>query len=165
MNKIKFFSLTLIFVLFIPTNVFAICPACTVAAGVGVGLSRWLGIDDIISGIWIGGVTLSSALWLFIWLKKKISFKFMKILILGLFYLAVILPLYFSNIMGNPYNTIFGIDSLFAGIVFGSLIFYGGIELHNLIKRRNNNQIYFPFQKVIIPVLFLILGSVVFQVL
>ena len=32
----------------------AICPVCTVAVGAGIGLSRWLGIDDSITGLWIG---------------------------------------------------------------------------------------------------------------
>ena len=28
------------------TKALAICPVCTVAVGAGIGLSRWLGIDD-----------------------------------------------------------------------------------------------------------------------
>jgi len=35
----------------IPNFVFAQCPVCTVAIGVGVGLCRYLGIDDLITGI------------------------------------------------------------------------------------------------------------------
>lgn len=37
----------------------AICPVCTVAVGTDVGLCRWLGIDDVLSGIWIGGLIIS----------------------------------------------------------------------------------------------------------
>lgn len=32
----------------------AVCPVCTVAVGTGVGLSRWLGVDDTITGLWLG---------------------------------------------------------------------------------------------------------------
>ncbi len=31
------------------------CPVCSISIGVGVGLCRYLGIDDLISGVWIGG--------------------------------------------------------------------------------------------------------------
>ena len=55
----------------------AVCPLCTIAVAGGVGFSRWIGIDDTISGLWIGALTLSMALWNINWFdKKKIHFKF-----------------------------------------------------------------------------------------
>jgi len=35
------------------------CPVCTIAVTAGVGLSRWLGVDDLISGLWVGGLLVS----------------------------------------------------------------------------------------------------------
>jgi hypothetical protein len=35
----------------VPNFVLAQCPVCTVAIGVGVGLCRYLGIDDLITGL------------------------------------------------------------------------------------------------------------------
>jgi len=47
-KKIIFSILAAIFANFlISTKVYAICPVCTVAVAGGVGLSRWLGIDDL----------------------------------------------------------------------------------------------------------------------
>lgn len=53
------------------SKAYAICPLCTVAVGAGVGVSRSLGIDDVIVGLWIGGLLVSSSMWLFEWLKGK----------------------------------------------------------------------------------------------
>ena len=61
----------------------AFCPVCTVAVGAGLGLARWLRIDDTISGLWIGGLTISMIMWTLSWLaKKNINFKGKKIIAL-----------------------------------------------------------------------------------
>jgi hypothetical protein len=36
-----------------------VCPVCTIAVAGGVGLCRYLGIDDLISGAWIGALLFS----------------------------------------------------------------------------------------------------------
>jgi len=74
------FILLFSFLIFDQTRAF--CPVCTVAVGAGVGLCRYLGIDDLISGAWIGGLLMSLTLWTIEWLnKKKIKFLFRKILV------------------------------------------------------------------------------------
>ncbi len=47
------------------------CPVCTIAVGAGIGLSRWLGVDDLISGLWIGGLIVSLIGMTILWLNKK----------------------------------------------------------------------------------------------
>jgi len=54
-----------------PTPARAVCPICTVAVGAGLGISRWIGIDDSVTGVWVGGLILSSGLWMADWVKKK----------------------------------------------------------------------------------------------
>ena len=49
----------LIFSLVIAADVLAICPLCTFAVGAGIGLTQYLGIDDVITGLWIGGFIVS----------------------------------------------------------------------------------------------------------
>ena len=49
----------------------AVCPVCTVAVGAGVGISRLIGIDDSITGVWIGGLIISSGLWMGDFIRKK----------------------------------------------------------------------------------------------
>ena len=61
----------LIILLFLPFCAWAACPVCSVAVAGGVGFSRWLGIDDTISGIWLRGLIVSLSFWFLSWLDKK----------------------------------------------------------------------------------------------
>lgn len=148
-----------------PSIALAICPVCTVAVAGGVELSRWLCVDDTISGIWVGALILSSALWFLSWLDSKdIKFKFRRILVLGLFYSIVILPLYWTELISFSCNLFFGTDKLLLGIISGSIVFSVGFEFHKLLKKKNNNKVYFSYQKVVIPLLFLIISSMIFYI-
>ena len=112
-----------------PAN--AVCPVCTVAVGVGLGFSRWLGIDDLISGVWIGGLIVSLIIWSLNWLnKKQIKFKLSWLAISILFYGLTIIPLYFSGIIGHPMNKFYGIDKILFGAIFGSLVFLLSFSTH-----------------------------------
>lgn len=144
----------------------AVCPVCTIAIAGGVGLSRWLGIDDAVSGIWIGGLIISSAIWFLNWLdKKQIKFKFRWLVVVALFYLVVILPLYWAGIMGHPYNKFCGMDKLLLGIIGGSLVFLIGNWFSDFLKKKNQGKAFFPFQKVVVPISFLIILSMIFYYL
>jgi hypothetical protein len=141
----------------------AVCPICTIAVGAGVGLCRYLGINDAISGTWIGGLIISLIAWTIDWLNKKnIRFLFRKILVAIFYYAIIIIPLYSWNIMGHPQNKLFGIDKLLVGIIAGSIVFILSILFNDFLKRKNQGKAYFPFQKVVIPFLFLFITSLIF---
>lgn len=141
-----------------------ICPVCTIAVASGVELSRWLGVDDTISGIWIGGLVISVSLWLITWLKKKnINFRWLSALILVLFYATTLLSLFLMKMIWvENCQKIWGYDKLLVGIVFGSLSFIIGHGLNLFLKKANQGKVYFPFQKVVLPILFLVVLNVVF---
>lgn len=138
--------------------VHAVCPVCTLAVGAGLGLSRWLGIDDVISGIWIGGLILSSSLWLIDWISKKypklkaVGYQLSAIV---LTYSLVILPLYF---------TLPGIGKLIGGITIGSLTFLFGVWLDKKVRKIKDKQL-FNYQKVVFPVGFLAIISLAFYLI
>lgn len=164
MKKTFFFLLS--FFLTFPLAVKAFCPICTVAVGAGLGLSRWLGIDDTISGLWVGGLTVSLIGWTISWLNsKKIKFKGRKILITILFYGLIVAPLFWTGIMGHPFNKMWGIDKLLLGIIVGSVFFLLAGWLHSGLKRKNNNKSFFPFQRVVLPVGILAILSFIFYFL
>lgn len=141
----------------------AVCPVCTLAVGAGVGFSRWLGIDDVITGIWIGALIVSIAIWTVNWMdKKNYRFKGRKILITLGYYLIIIIPLYWKGIMGHYFNKILGIDKLLFGIIAGSLIFLGSAWWYEKMKKENGGKPYFPLQKVAMPVGFLAIFSAIF---
>lgn len=149
------------FLLFLSfSKALAVCPICTVAVGAGVGFSRWLGIDDIISGLWIGGLTVSLVSWTIDWLnKKKISFPFYKIIIILGYYFLIVFPLYWFGIIGHPLNLFWGMDRLLWGIILGSGIFLLAVLGYNYLKKKNAGKSFFPFQKVVMPVGALLLAS------
>jgi hypothetical protein len=140
----------------------AVCPVCVVAIGAGVGLCRWLGVDDTISGLWIGGLTVAMIIWTIIWLhKRNWRFSFDAAAISLIYYLLIIWPLYSMNIMGHPLNKIFGMDKLLFGIISGSILFLFCHRLNIFLKKKNQGKVYFPYQKVVIPFLFLIIVSAI----
>ncbi len=153
-----FFFLALIFA--VPAK--AVCPICTVAVAGGLGISRWLGIDDSIMGVWIGGLILSSGFWMADWVSKK-SWKipYPKMLSILIMILFVIPPLYWSKIMGVAGNTLWRIDKILLGTIVGSGLFYVGMKLDQWLRTTNEGKVYIYYQKVIAPVLMLTLGSFV----
>lgn len=160
-KKFLFFSLSVLF--FSARTALAVCPVCTVAVFAGVGFSRWLGIDDTITGIWIGGLIVSAIIWTISWFNKKnIHFKGRKILTAAFYYLIVIWPLYHYDFIGHPSNKLCGYDKLMMGIVTGSVAFIGGVLLNEYLKKKNGDKVYFPFQKVVIPVGILVVLSTAF---
>ena len=149
--------------LFSPLSTLAVCPVCIVAVAGGLGISRWLGIDDVIFGIWVGGLIVSLIIWFVSWLNKKnIKFKFRQSLVAISFYLIVILPLYWTGLISYSCSQLWGFNKFLVGVFFGSLVFSLGVWIHNLLKEKNNNKVCFSFQKVIIPVSFLIIASIIF---
>jgi hypothetical protein len=149
----------------------AVCPVCALAVVGGVELSRWLGVDDTITGAWIGGLVISLSLWLVNWLKnKKINFRGLPAQAgltaasLVLFYATTLLSLYWMKMIWvENCQKLWGYDKLLVGIVFGSLAFVIGAGLNAYLKKSNLGKAYFPFQKVVLPVGFLIIVSLVFH--
>lgn len=160
------FVLGLVFCAFAARAAQAVCPVCTVAVGACIGLSRYLGVDDAITGLWIGGFIVSTTIWTINWLRgKNYVFSGYKILTTALYYLMIIVPLYFTGIIGHPFNKIWGIDKLVAGIILGSALFLLSAGANARLKKRNGGKVYFPFQKVVIPILALAIGSLIFYLL
>lgn len=142
------------------TSVKAQCQVCTIAVIGGVGLARWLKIDDSVTGLWVGGLLVSVSIWTINWLKdKKWNFIFMDFIIPVLYYASVIIPLYYYKIVGHPYNIMWGFDKLILGTAIGSIFFYAMHLRYLEIKKNNNNHAQFPYQKVVLPVSILILLS------
>lgn len=159
------FFISLFLSSFSTTN--AVCPVCTVAVAGGLGLSRYFGVDDTISGIWIGGLILSSSLWLIDWLGKRNYLKYIKnpkvllltkYLIIIFMYLLVLGPLAWKDIIGHPFNTVWGIDKLIVGTAAGTLAFWVSIWADNKIRKIKDKQL-FNYQKIVFPVFFLVIFS------
>ena len=163
-----FLFLFFVFIIVSIKSTFAICPICTIAVGAGVGFSRWLGIDDSITGLWIGGLVISLIMWTESWFdKKNIHFKLRTFVTTIVYYIIVVVPLYFMGIIqpinGNTFSIL--VDKLILGIIVGSAGFWFGAEWYLSIKKNNNGHANFPFQKVVMPIAPLIIFSIVFYFL
>lgn len=146
----------------IAKSALAVCPVCTIAVGAGLGLAEWLGIDDSISGLWIGALIVSISIWTINWLNgKNIKFKGRKILIFAAYYLIVVGPLWYKGKIGHPMNRLCGIDKLLFGIILGTILFSAGVIFHNYIRKRNGDISYFKGQKIVFGIVPLIIASIV----
>jgi hypothetical protein len=173
-NKILFFTppfLLFTFYFLLPRVAHAMCPVCTVAVIGGIELSRYLGVDDSITGLWVGGLTVSLIFWTIDWMNKNnYHFPFRKILTVIVYYALIVLPLYFLKIIhfNVPLSVSFcrcGIDKMSVGIASGSIVFLLGALLYGYLKKKNNGHAHFPFEKVVLPIAPLIILSFVFYYL
>lgn len=143
------------------------CPVCTVTVVAGLGISRLLGIDDIVSAIWIGAFILSFSFITIDWIKKKwpkINSKYYFYPTFVLMYVFVLVPLKLDHTIGILGNTIWGVDKIVLGIFIGSVGLLIGAWADKF-QRKKFAKIFFPFQKVVFPVVCLILSSVVFYLI
>jgi hypothetical protein len=144
-----------------------VCPLCTIAVAAGVGILEGWGFDRIIMGIWFGALIVSSIAWMIDWMNRKnIHFLFRKILIIVSFYAIFVLPLYFIKIsgqtlMGTGIGNVLGIDRLLFGVILGTFIFIAGVLANNYLKKINEGKVMIFWQKVIVPVVFLIISSII----
>ena len=158
----------LLFLLFLgiiifPAQAFAVCPVCALAVGAGLELSHYLGIDDSVTSLWIGALIVSFIMWTLNWLdQKNYHFAYKKTLVALSFYVLTLLPLYWQDILGNPFNTLWGLDKIGLGIAIGGLTFYLSEKWYDRLKEKNHQHAYFPFQKVVMPVTALLILSVIF---
>lgn len=140
----------------------AVCPLCVVAVGAGLGLSRWLGVDDVISSMWIGALLYSLSMWTVTYFENKNwKFNFYRTAIFLFYYLLTFVPLYYYEIIGHPFNKIFGIDKIVFGATLGTIIFFVSYQLHLYLKKKNGDKVFFNYQKVVLPVLILLIISLI----
>ena len=140
------------------------CPVCTVTVIAGLGISRFFGIDDALTSLWIGAFILSFSFITIDWIEKKwpkLKIKRFTIPFVALMYLLVLVPLKTTGSIGIAGNTLWGIDKVILGTIVGSLVFLAGAWADKKERKMRGKQL-FPFQKVAFPVFSLILASAVF---
>lgn len=144
------------------TAVAQVCPVCVVAIGAGLGLSRWFGIDDVITSVWIGAFMIAITSWTLSFMKKKgWSFTDDGIVITLAYILLTYIPLYYAGIVGHPLNQIWGLDKIIVGSIIGTIALFLGNWLNTYLKKINKGKVFFAYQRVVIPVLLLIIASLI----
>lgn len=145
----------------------AFCPVCAAAAVVGLGISRWLGVDDTVTGVWIGAVLLMASIITNKWLKRRFAGfqEWWQGVVFFVYYLAVFTPLWWLGKLGHPLNRLLGIDKLVLGVIAGTLIIILTAYLHRWLKSKNNGKSYFVMQRTALNLSGLVLLSLLFYFL
>ena len=164
MKKVFFVFLSASFAAFLLMTVaMAVCPVCTVAVGAGLEGARLLGVDDVITGIWAGGLTLSLFFWTAGWLKRHgVKNAFWQIVVPFIFYYGLLGGVYALPGVVFGANTLWGIDKFLLGTIVGTIAFYLGARWYVKIKRDNGGHAKFAFQKVVVPLFFLLIATLIF---
>jgi hypothetical protein len=167
-KHIIFISLFLIAcsLLFSPVKVYAVCQVvCPIVVASTLTLLERYGIDNSITGLWIGGALMLTTLITLEWINKWKSHWTIDVAAFVLFYAGTFIPLYFQKIIGDPSKTLWGIDKTILGVTIGSVFFYLGDWSYQKIKAKNGGKAWFPFQKALQPVLPLAIFSLIFYLI
>ncbi|MBO4746208.1 MAG: hypothetical protein J5613_04035 [Alphaproteobacteria bacterium] len=164
--KNKLFLLTFLIAILIVGAADAVCPVCTIAIGAGLEGMRMMGVKDVISGIWAGGLTFSLIGWTANYMRAhNVKNKFWYFLN-PVFYLALLASVYFIP-RGHPIvqwweNCMWGMDQFMLGAIVGAIVFVLMELWYMRIKRNHGGHAMFPFQKVVMPVIGLLVATGVF---
>jgi len=138
-------------------------PICAIGIASGLGISRWLGIDDLTLGLWIGALILSLSVQFNIFLSKKgKNFPFSFWVIFGGTWLLSFLPI-LKTITSDPSCNLFGFPRVICGSVLGALTLFLVDKTNNFIIDKHSKKVYFYYQRVIIPIIALIIISIIFE--
>ena len=163
MTKVLKFGGFIASAMMMATAAHAVCPVCTVAVGAGLEGMRLLGVDDVITGIWAGGLTLSLFFWTAGWLKKHgVTNPWLQIVVPFVGYYALLAAVYLMPGVTFGAVRLWGVDKFMLGAIVGTVAFYLGARWYVKLKRENGGHARFPFQKVVVPLSFLMVATAVF---
>ena len=162
-NKLKLITLST-FLMF-AKNALAnpACAVCTVAVGASLEVARRYGFDDAVVGVWAGAFLALLGYWFILWFDKKNWQFFGRDFILMAISVGTIGAMYFHIPYQPKVIGIFYMDPLLFSTILGALTFIYVSKFYQWMKAKNGGHAHFPFEKVVLPVLALVLLSVYFN--
>lgn len=172
MKKI-FFALAA-FTLLLAESVFAHCPLCTIGAGAAAAGAAWLGVDNIVIGIFLGAAALAMGLW-FSRLVKKRYVPLQKWAISSFSFASIIIPVLplmqgYSSIYislaggyGSLLNRTYLINLFLLGSVIGAAIVAIAPSISSAITRKMGRTV--PYQGIILTFSLLAIAAAMAEVL
>jgi|DewCreStandDraft_4_1066084.scaffolds.fasta_scaffold00426_77 hypothetical protein len=144
-------------------DAYANCPVCIITVSGGLFLAKQLGIDDFLVSIWISGLNTAVAFFIASKIKDKRANK--PFIWTFFFYLLTIFYLFYTKQIGHPQNQLLGIDKVFFGLTTGLLIFFAANWFDGKLRAIHGGKVFFHYQKVIIPLVFLAFSTLVMKFL
>ena len=144
----------------------AVCPVCTIAIGAGLEGMRILGVKDVLTGIWAGGLTMSLIGWTANYMRKHNIKNPIWYILNAAIYGSLLTSVYFVP-FDNPIvkwwnNCMWGMDQFLLGVLVGASTFVLMELWYMHIKKNNGGHAQLPFQKVVMPFAGLLLMTGVF---
>lgn len=140
------------------------CAVCTVAIGASLEIARQLGVDDCVVGVWAGAFLAILGYWAIRWFDKKGWFFFGRDIFLMTLSIAMVGFMYIGELAYNPIIIgIFYIDSFLFATICGAFTFIGGMKFYEWMKMKNGGHAHFPFEKVVVPFLIVLIVSLIFN--
>ena len=156
-------SLLLLVVFTFPALANPACAVCTLAVGASLELARYMGVDDSVVGMWSGALLALIGYWLIKWFDKKNWHFGGRDFILIASSVAMIGFMYVSRMEYRPYPIlVFYLDPFLFSVIAGALVLVYSSIFYQWMKARNGGRAHYPFEKVVVPVVALILLNVVF---
>lgn len=146
------------------STVNAQCPVCIVTVGGGLFLAKKLGIDNLLTALWISGLNVAIAFWFVTFVKKPKLFK-NPFIWTGILFFSTYFYLVSTQQMYHKNDTFMNVDKVLVGLIVGTLIWLLGIGIDKFIRKYNQGKVLFYYQKVIIPLSLLLVTSGIFSIL
>ena len=132
------------------------CVVCTVAIGASLEIARKLGISDNVVGLWAGAFLAILGYWTILWFdKKNWHFKGRNFWLMAAS-IAMIGFIYAGTLTYDP--QIFGfiyIDPFLLASIVGAITYILSQRFYQWLKQKNGGHAHFPFEKVVLPLVFL----------
>lgn len=143
--------------------ILAQCPVCIITVGGGMFIAKKFGVDDLYMSLWLSALNTVIALWM----APKFKIKLINNpIFLSILFLAFSL-LYFQTTsqFGAITNTIFGINKVIFGHILGLFLVIAGSFTDKYIKSKREGKVLFYYQKVVFPLSYLIISTLIFKFL
>ena len=141
------------------------CAVCTVAIGASLSIARNLGVDDCVVGVWAGAMLAIVGYWAIRWFeKRKWNFPH-RDAVLMILSIASIGFMYMGDLHYDPtvYLGFLYIDSFLFTTILGAITFILAMNFYEWMKKKNGGHAHFPFEKVVVPVLTVLIVSLLFH--
>ena len=140
------------------------CVVCTVAIGTSLSIAHKLGVSDCVIGVWTGAMLSIVGYWTIRFFEKRNwNFKGRDLILMGLS-IASVGFIYLETLTYSP--LIIGflyIDSFLLASLVGAFTFILAMRFYEWLKYKNSGHAHFPFEKVVLPVVSVLLVSYVFH--
>jgi len=151
--------------LFLATRtVSATCPLCVGATASMVATARFFGVNDLITGTFIGALIVSTAAWINRVLTKRNKGRnylpFQQI-ILVVFWLLAFTVIFF--IAGLIKFELF--NRLVIGMLMGVFIVPTAFIFNKFLRENNGRKNYMPFQHIFLTIVFLLIAVFAYYVI